>query len=333
MSINRGKKLLMLGTGGTIAGTAASADDNIGYAAAQIGVADLVRAIPSLADLPCALSCEQVAQLDSKDMSFTVWRHLLARTLHWLADPDVLGVVITHGTDTLEETAFFLNCALPRDLVAAKPVVLTCAMRPATALNADGPQNIRDAIAVALTPGACGVVALCAGTVHEAVDIQKIHTYQLNAFSSGDAGPLGYVEEGRVRLLKNWRSESLHTKNIEHIAINKIAKIENWPRVEILMSHAGAGALTVDALLAQSASRQVETLRGIVVAGTGNGSLHQDLEAALLRAVAGGIAVRRSTRCAMGQVIPLPNASIAHSEGLSPVKARIALMLELMATD
>ena len=323
----------MLGTGGTIAGTAASADDNIGYAAAQIGVAELVRAIPSLADLPCTLSCEQVAQVDSKDMSFTVWRHLLARTLHWLADPDVLGVVITHGTDTLEETAFFLNCALPRDLVAAKPVVLTCAMRPATALNADGPQNIRDAIAVALTPGACGVVAVCAGTVHDAVDVQKIHTYQLNAFSSGDAGPLGYVEEGRVRLLKNWRSESLHTKNIEHIAINKISNIENWPRVEILMSHVGAGALTVDALLAQSASGQVETLRGIVVAGTGNGSLHQDLEAALLRAVAGGIAVRRSTRCAMGRVIPVPNVGIAHSEGLSPVKARIALMLELMASD
>ena len=323
----------MLGTGGTIAGTAASADDNIGYAAAQIDVADLVRAIPSLADLPCTLSCEQVAQVDSKDMSFTVWRHLLARTLHWLADPDVLGVVITHGTDTLEETAFFLNCALPRDLVAAKPVVLTCAMRPATALNADGPQNIRDAIAVALTPGACGVVAVCAGTVHDAVDVQKIHTYQLNAFSSGDAGPLGYVEEGRVRLLKNWRSESLHTKNIEHIAINKISNIENWPRVEILMSHVGAGALTVDALLAQSASGQVETLRGIVVAGTGNGSLHQDLEAALLRAVAGGIAVRRSTRCAMGRVIPVPNVGIAHSEGLSPVKARIALMLELMASD
>ena len=333
MSINKGKKLLVLGTGGTIAGTAASDGDGIGYTAAQIGVSELVKAIPSLADLPCTLICEQVAQLDSKDMSFAVWLQLLARTVHWLADPQVQGVVITHGTDTLEETAFFLHCALPRDLVAAKPVVLTCAMRPATALNADGPQNIRDAIAVALTPDACGVVAVCAGTVHSAVDIQKIHTYQLNAFGSGDAGPLGYIEEGRVRLLKNWPVESSDTKYSVQKAINSIANVTSWPRVEILMSHAGAGALMVDALLAQSASGAGERLRGIVVAGTGNGSLHQDLEAALLRAQAGGVAVRRSTRCAMGRVIPGPNTTIGHSEGLSPVKARIALMLELMASD
>jgi L-asparaginase len=329
MSINKFKKLVVLGTGGTIAGTASDTGDNIGYTAAQIGVAQLVQAIPSLAELPCALTCEQVAQIDSKDMSFAVWQKLLARTAHWLADPQVLGIVITHGTDTLEETAYFLQCVLPRDLIAAKPVVLTCAMRPATALNADGPQNMRDAVAVALTPGASGVVAVCAGTVHTAMDVQKMHTYRPDAFSSGDAGPLGYVEEGTLRLLKNWPQAS--TSNAFD-AVEKISNEDNWPRVEIVTNHAGASALMVEALLAQSANVRVAPLRGIVVAGTGNGSLHHDLEAALLRAQASGVAVRRSTRCAMGRVIPVPNAAIAHSEGLSPVKARIALMLELMAS-
>jgi L-asparaginase len=326
-------KLAVLGTGGTIAGTASDAQDNIGYTAAQIGVAQLVQAIPALADLPCELISEQVAQIDSKEMSFAVWQALLARTAHWLADPQVTGVVITHGTDTLEETAFFLHCALPRELLAAKPVVLTCAMRPATALNADGPQNMLDAVAVALTPGAHGVVAVCAGAVHGAADVQKVHTYRLDAFSSGDAGPVACVEEGVVRLLNNWPLRSVVHENFTQYAIKNISKTADWPRVEILMNHAGAGGLMVDALLAQSASGQVQPLRGIVVAGTGNGSLHRDLEAALLRAQANGVAVRRSTRCALGRVIPAPNAAIAHSEGLSPVKARIALMLELMASD
>ena len=329
MSKNTAKKLIVLGTGGTIAGTAALDGDNIGYTAAQIGVAQLLHAIPALAELPCELVSEQVAQIDSKDMSFSLWQKLLVRTVYWLADLQVQGVVITHGTDTLEETAFFLHLALPRDLLGAKPVVLTCAMRPATALNSDGPQNIRDAIAVALTPGAKGVVAVCAGTLHTAMDVQKIHTYRLDAFDSGDAGPLGYVEEGAVRLLKNW---PLAPESIAYNAIKNINIQSNWPRVEMVMNHAGASALMVDALLAQSASGQVEPVRGIVVAGTGNGSLHHDLEAALLRAQASGVAVRRSTRCAMGQVIPVLNAAIAHSEGLSPVKARIALMLELMAS-
>lgn len=330
MSENKLKKLVVLGTGGTIAGTSNIAGDNVDYAAAQIGVAQLVQAIPALAKLPCALVCEQVAQIDSKDMSFAVWQRLLARTAHWLADLQVQGVVITHGTDTLEETAYFLHRCLPHNLLAAKPVVLTCAMRPATALNSDGPQNIRDALAVALTPGSKGVVAVCAGTVHTAMDVQKIHTYRLDAFTSGDAGPLGYVEDGIVRILKYWPVTPIP---ISCNAIKNISNENNWPRVEIVMSHAGAGALMVDALLAQSSSGQVAPLRGIIVAGTGNGGLHVDLESALLRVQASGVAVRRSTRCATGRVIPVRNSAIAHSEGLSPVKACIALMLELMTSD
>ena len=143
----------------------------------------MLAAIAALASLP--LVAEQVAQIDSKDMGFDIWRHLALRCAHWLAQADVAGIVITHGTDTLEETAFFLQAVL----APAKPVVLTCAMRPATALAPDGPQNVLDAVAVAAAAGARGVVVVCAGTIHGAADVAKQHTYRLDAFSSGDAGP------------------------------------------------------------------------------------------------------------------------------------------------
>ena len=329
MARNKKKTLVVLATGG-------SNTDSIGYTTAQLDVAELIQAMPCLAELPYTLVCERVGQFYSRDMSFDVWQRLLSRAAHWLAVPEVQGVVITHGTDTLEETAFYLHCALPRPLLASKPVVFTYAMRPVTALNADGPQNIRDAITVALMPRACGVLAVCAGAVHSAAHLQKVHPYRLDAFNSGDAGPLGYVEEGAVRMLKQWFLRPVGALASEHHsqkAINNIASSMRWPRVEILMNYAGAGALTVDALLVQLASQQGAALRGIVVAGTGNGTVHEELEAALLRAQACIVAVRRSTRCAMGQLILAPNAALPHSEGLSPVKARIALMLELMASD
>ena len=316
------QKIVILGTGGTIAGTASSASDNIGYTAAQVGVDQLVAAVPALAELG-PLHTEQVAQIDSKDMSFTVWAQLATRVSHFLAQPDVQGVVITHGTDTLEETAYFLQAVCQ----PAKPVVLTCAMRPATAIAPDGPQNVLDAVAVARTPGAGGVIAVCAGALHSALDVQKVHTYRIDAFSSGDAGPLGYVEEGSVRLLRNW---PLAQETRAQVAIEKIASMLGtpnapiWPRVEIVMSHAGASGAVVEALVAQGVD-------GLVVAGTGNGTLHQALETALLKAQAAGVRVLRATRCLNGRVLPTPSDVIADSRGLSTVKARVALMLELLA--
>jgi L-asparaginase len=324
-------KLVVLGTGGTIAGTAAQAEDNIGYTAAQVGVEQLLLAIPGLSKLLAGrtLLSEQVSQVDSKDMSFAVWQRLLVRVSHHLSQADVSGVVITHGTDTLEETAFFLHAALPSALVSSKPVVLTCAMRPASALAPDGPQNLLDAAAVAFTPGACGVVAVCAGTLHAAVDVQKIHTYRMDAFNSGDAGPLGYIEEGVLRLLRNW---NLSAVKIDRLALENPDAAVPWPRVEIVMNYAGADGALVDALLAQDgvtgASRP---LRGLVVAATGNGTVHRDLEAALLRAQAAGVQVVLSTRCAAGRVLPTPGMQFNDSAGLSPVKARVALMLSLLA--
>jgi L-asparaginase len=312
------QNIVILGTGGTIAGRAASASDNIGYTAAQVGVEELLAAIPALAQAGTVLT-EQVAQVDSKDMSFAVLAKLAARVSHFLAQPDVQGIVITHGTDTLEETAFFLQALL----APAKPVVLTCAMRPATALVPDGPQNLLDAVAVARHAGAQGVVAVCAGVIHSAADVQKVHTYRLDPFSSGDAGAVGYVEEGKLRLVRNWpQAQTGHAQAAKGIA--SLAGPGAVPRVEIIMNHAGASGAIVQALQAQG-------VQGLVVAGTGNGSLHHELEAALLQAQAAGVKVIRASRCAGGRVLPTPADQIPDSEGLSPVKARVKLILQLLA--
>jgi L-asparaginase len=308
-----GQKIAILATGGTIAGTSPVPGDNLGYTAAQLRVEDLVASVPALAGLP--LVPEQVAQVDSKDMTFEIWRDLAQRCSHWLAQPDVAGVVVTHGTDTLEETAFLLEAVL----APAKPVVLTCAMRPATALAPDGPQNLLDAVSLAAWPGARGVVAVCAGTIHGARDVAKRHPYRLDAFDSGDAGPIGYVEERRVRLLRDW-PELVGNAPAQ---LRKFVQAKRWPRVEIVMSHAGAGGAIVQALLDQGVD-------GIVVAGSGNGSVHRDLQAALRKAHDAGVTVVRSTRCAEGEVLARPNDVFPHSAGLSPVKARIALMLRLL---
>lgn len=324
------KKVVVLGTGGTIAGTAHNAHDNVGYTAAQVGVAQLLADVPGLPMLLAGrlLVSEQVAQLDSKDMSVAVWQALAQRVSHHLADDAVQGVVITHGTDTLEETAYFLQAVLPAAGLNKKAVVLTCAMRPASSQSPDGPQNLLDAVALVLVPGASGVVAVCAGVVHTAQDVQKHHTYRLDAFSSGDAGPLGYMEEGKLRLLRNW-PVALDDNDLS--AIVKVASGRVWPYVEIVMSYAACGGGVVDALLVPRPG--VAPLRGLVVAATGNGTIHDDLQAALRRAQAQGVRVVRATRCATGRVLATPDAEFEHSDGLSPVKARIMLMLALMQEE
>ena len=330
-------KIVVLGTGGTIAGRASRAYDNLGYTAGEVGVAQLLESLDgSLAGLADVdLISEQVAQVDSKDMGFSLWQQLAARCDYWLAQADVAGIVITHGTDTLEETAFFLQAVLNPD----KPVVLTCAMRPSTALVPDGPQNLLDALTVAATRGARGVVAVCAGNIHSARDVQKVHNYKVDAFISGDAGLVGLVEEGLVRLLRPWPTAvDFYEENkpsaqavsaqaaIKSIVLNGLPA-RNWPRVEIVLNYAGASGLMVEALVAQG----THSVEGIVVAGTGNGTLHVDLQAALLQAMAQGVRVVRSTRCVLGRVLETATDAIPGAQGLSPVKARIALLLELMA--
>ena len=313
------RRWVVLGTGGTIAGTASHAGDHTGYRAAQLGVQALLDAVPGLAqDLQGQdLQAEQVAQLDSKDMDSATWQALAQRCQHWLAQPEVGGLVITHGTDTLEETAWFLQQVLPAD----KPVVLTCAMRPATALMADGPQNLRDALAVVRAPEARGVLVVCAGRIHSARDVHKLHPYRLDAFSSGEAGPCGWVEQGQPRWARHGAAQAQpHPQALA--ALTRPAA--EWPWVAVLHSHAAVDARQVQALVAAG-------VRGLVVAGTGNGTLPAAWLAALAQAERAGVAVRLCSRCSQGQVVGTPEGPALAPAGLNAYKARISLMLELMA--
>ncbi len=304
------KKLVVLGTGGTIAGVGDQARDHTVYSAAQLGVEHLLSALGKLPDAAAGLEIEQVAQIDSKDMEAGVWVSLARRVAALLEREDVQGMVITHGTDTLEETAYFLHALL----APAKPVVLVCAMRPATALSADGPQNLMDALTLAAHASARGVLCICAGQIHGPEDVQKVHPYRLDAFSSGDAGVIAYMEEGRVRQLRAWPEGRSRAHLMDRIA-------GPWPRVPVVLSHALAQAWMVEALVEQGA-------QGIVVACTGNGTVHRDLLGALKAAQQRGVEVVRTTRCPLGRLLPSSADDLPSMPGLSPVKARIALCLQ-----
>jgi L-asparaginase len=326
------QKLVVLGTGGTIAGTAASSADHTGYTAAQIGVAQLLQGIAGLPEAlqGCQLVAEQVAQIDSKDMDFATMAHLAARCAYWLGQGDVAAIVVTHGTDTLEETAWFLHLTLPADMQVTKPVVLTCAMRPATSSEADGPRNVVDAVRVALSSQTRGVLCVCAGDVHSAEHVQKVYSHALNAFSSGDHGVVAQIQAGKVL----WKPEKqpfydanspLAQQNTAQAAIELIVSITQWPRVEIVHNYASSSGALVRSLLADRS----QPLRGIVAAGTGNGTLSRDLEAALLEAQKQGVQVLRSTRCVFGSVTPVQGNALACTP-LTPLKARIAMTLQLL---
>ena len=345
-------KILILGTGGTIAGMAADTQKPGVYQAAQLTVQSLLDAIPGLENAGGrALGAMQIAQIDSKDMEDSVWLALLQACDKAMRDDAVAAVVITHGTDTLEETAWFLHQCLGR---LPKPVVLTCAMRPANALMPDGPQNLLDAVTAAGARDAQGqpllrqvVAATGGGELHRARWVQKVHPHRLLAFSSGEQGLLGWAGPDGVRLRDGVALDAADVAEGSYRGSASVAALEAratagtaWPWVEIITSHAGARAELVDALLAQG-------VRGLVVASTGNGTVHQALEAALARAVAQGVPVWRATRCADGCIDgaqwPVADAVGAAAQptgqnampampaiALSPVKARISLQLALM---
>jgi L-asparaginase len=307
-------RTVIIGTGGTIAGTSANALDNLGYTAATLGVDQLVGAVPALRDLP--LEAEQVAQLDSKDMDGATWLALARRAAVHLQRPEVSGLVITHGTDTLEETAWFLQ----RTLEPAKPVVLTAAMRPATSLQADGPQNLLDAVTVARTAaghGRTGVVAVLGGCIWPAAGLRKMHPYRLDAFEGGDPGSLGSVQEGQVRW---WREPGILAPLSSVARARALAgDASGWPRVAIVVSHAGADGRDVEALIGAG-------VEGLVVAGTGHATVHWRLEPALERARAAGVRVWRCSRCVAGDVGPGDDPMLS----LTPWQARVELLLQLV---
>ncbi len=304
--------LVILGTGGTIAGSAASPHEAVGYRAGVIGVEHLVAAVPAFARGP--IETEQIAQLDSKDMAPAIWVALARRIDHHLQRSEVAGIVVTHGTDTLEETAYALHRLLG---ATPRPVVLTAAMRPATALSADGPRNLADAAAVAREARARGVVVVFGGRVYGPTDLRKVHGYRADAFDAGDGGVLGVLEEGVLRGFRAWPDAAPHP------AAAAALQGAAWPVVEIVTSHAGARGETIDALVAAGA-------RGLVIAGTGNGSVHDALSAAAQRARAQGVEVWRASRCQLGGVVGAPDGALPSAGALTPFQARIELQLALM---
>lgn len=336
MNIRQDQQIIILGTGGTIAGQADNPDDSVNYTAALLDISQLLDTAKvnyqnddQASFKHIELLTEQLAQVDSKDMSFDIWKRLLLRCQDLLNQDQVQAIVITHGTDTLEETAYFLHLMLRTD----KPVVLTCAMRPANAPDSDGPQNLSDALCLASHPQAKGVWVVCAGEVHAAQNIQKVHTTRLNAFSSGDADLTGRVIDGKVKLSLNaLLTQAQHAPELPYLSISDIENVEQLPRVEIILNHADANGQIVDALLQQKVSQQ-QKLRGIVVAGTGNGTISASLETALLRAQETGVVIWRSTRCAFGKLAGQADAVFGDSHGLAPAKARIALILSLINSD
>ena len=310
--------IVLIGMGGTIAGTGSLG--GVGYQAGQIAAQDLLGGIPVPAGW--AVQAQQLRQIDSKDVSDGDWLALAQACLAALADPQVAALVITHGTDTLEETAWFLHCVLP----AGKPVVLTCAMRPASALSADGPANLCDALACAADAGAAAqaragqpVLVVVAGEVHSARAVRKAHAYRVNAFTSAPAAPLAWVEEGRLR----WAQAVPVARAAPQSSAVPTLPALPWPWIEVVTSHAGARAQGIDALVAAG-------VQGLVVAGTGNGTIHTAWLPALERARAAGVKILRCTRCAEGQVVQPLDEDDAEVTTLPPLKARISLMLRCM---
>lgn len=313
-------KICILTTGGTIAGAAARSDALTGYRAGALGADELLAAVPEIADV-CAIESEEVAAIDSKDMTEAVWLHLAARIEAALA-AGAAGIVVTHGTDTLEETAYFLHLIVKSE----KPVVLTGAMHPATALSADGPLNLLDAVRLAASPEAHGQGALVVlnGEIHSARDVQKVHTTAVQAFASPDVGTLGRMEDGTPHFRR--RVLTRHTRESEF----DLAGVTTLPYVPILYGHAGADARLARAAIESGAA-------GIVHAGTGNGSIHEALLATLAAAAGKGIGVVRTSRTGAGAVLfaesAYADAGFIDADTLPPAKARILLALALLKTN
>jgi L-asparaginase len=308
-------RVRILATGGTIAGAGGS-EVEAGYRSGEVGVEGLIDAVSGLRAL-AHVTGEQVVQVGSQDMNDTLWLTLAARVNALLTSGDIDGVVITHGTDTVEETGYFLHLVVK----SSRPVVLTGAMRPATSLSADGPLNLYNAVAVAADSDAQGrgAIVVLNDDLHSARDVTKSSTTDVQTFISPGPGLLGTASYGRIRYFR--RPLHRHTVDSEF----SVEGLERLPRVDILFAHAGMPADLVRASVALGA-------RGIVVAGVGNGNVSSETADALAEAVRDGVVVVRSTRVVSGDVarnIEMDDDALGLvvSDQLNPQKSRVLLQL------
>jgi len=312
--------VVVLATGGTIAGAAAS-DVQAGYASGQVGVEQLLAAVPQAKGL-ATLRGEQVSNIGSQDMNDEVWLKLAGRIAALVAMPDVDGVVVTHGTDTIEETGYFLNLVVK----TKKPIVLTASMRPSTALSADGPLNFYNAVAVAANPEAAGrgVLVVVNDWIHGASSLTKTSTTAVQTFLSPVWGLIGTVAYGEAEFYRGPVGRNTATSEFS------IEAITSLPRVDIIMAHENMDGALIDAAVAAGA-------KGLVIAGVGNGNMTKPALDALAAQARKGIVCVRSSRVATGRVgrnveVDDDKLGLVASLGLNPQKSRVLLRLALTRT-
>jgi len=310
--------ITILATGGTIAGAAASGTQS-GYTSGAVGIDTMIAAVPGIEKL-ATIKGEQVSSVGSQDMSFDILLKVAKRCNELLASPAVDGIVITHGTDTLEESAYFLNLVVKSD----KPVVMVGSMRPSTAVSADGPLNLYNAVGVARDPAARGrgVLVLMNDWIHGAHSLTKTSTTAVQTFMSPLRGLIGVAAYGSNDFYNNppWK----HTTGSEF----SVAGVNALPRVDIVYAYVDMPPDAIDAAVANGA-------KGIVIAGVGNGNMNKATVDAAARAVKNGVVVVRSSRVATGNIgrnVELDDDKLGFiaSDELNPQKARILLALALL---
>ncbi|XXF77450.1 type II asparaginase [Myxococcaceae bacterium GXIMD 01537] len=313
-------RVRIVATGGTIAGAQGS-PQGYGYKAGTFKVEDLINAVPNVGKL-ATLSGEQLVNIGSQDMNDAVWLKLAKRINTLLASPDVDGIVVTHGTDTMEETAYFLDLVVKSD----KPVVLVGSMRPATAISADGPGNLYDAVAVAADPCARGrgVLVVINDEIHAARNVTKTNTTNVETFRSPNRGPAGVVNTGDIHWFEEM--DKKHTTDTEF----SVESLEQLPRVDILYAHANMSPDLIEAAAKNGA-------RGIVIAGVGDGNMTQPSIDLLTKLARSGVVVVRSTRLPSGLVlrnneINDDQKGFVASGEFNPAKSRVLLQLALTQT-
>lgn len=312
--------IVILATGGTIAG-ASSGKSEYGYKSGSFNVQDLIDAVPKVKDV-ANLSGEQVVNIGSQDMNDQVWLKLAKKVNEVAARNDVDGIVITHGTDTMEETAYFLDLVAKTD----KPIVLVGSMRPADAISADGPANLYDGVAVAASPGAKGrgVLVCLNDSVHSARNVTKTNTTNVETFVSPNRGPVALVHSGKLEWFE--KMDKKHGTQTE-FNVNNLDKL---PRVDILMAHANMSPDLIDAAIKNGA-------QGLVIAGVGDGNMTKETLDKLAAAAKNGIAIVRSSRVGSGTVlrnneVDDDKMGFVASGELNPPKSRVLLQLALTKT-
>jgi L-asparaginase len=313
-------KVHILATGGTIAGVSTAANKT-NYTAGQVAVGALLSAVPGLNDL-ADITGEQIVNIGSQDMNNEVWLKL-AKRINALLAGDVDAIVITHGTDTMEETAFFLNLVCHSD----KPIILVGSMRPSTSMSADGPQNIYDAVSAAIDPASKGKGVMIAmnGLLLGAHSVLKTNTTSLDTFQDPDGGPLGYIFNGKVFYKMNPMKK--HTTQSPF----NVDNLTSLPKVGIVYSYANIEGDIVEPLLKAG-------YKGIIHAGVGNGNIHKNVFPVLEKARKQGILVVRSSRVPTGATtldaeVDDNKYQFIASQELNPQKSRVLLMLALTQTN